>query len=99
MTKGAQVMEIKLTSVSPVSFMMAKEGDLLEIKSKIPRVGEYRSRLGAPCESLLVFKNITKIGMIPQKIIAKYGKLRLLGNCRVLKMNQDSGAIIIQIEG
>jgi hypothetical protein len=90
-------MEVKLMSVSPVSFMMAKEGDLLEIKQKVPRIGEFRGKIGAPSESFLIFKDKTKIGMIPQKILRQYGKSFIGKNCRVVKMDRNKSTIIVEI--
>jgi hypothetical protein len=39
-------MIIELTSLSPVSFMLAKVGDKVEIKVKKPNKNEFRGSIG-----------------------------------------------------
>ena len=62
-------MKVQLSSVSPISFLMIREGELLEIKRKPPNKNEFRGRLEAATESYLVFKSQTKIGMLPTKFV------------------------------
>jgi len=90
-------MEIKLSGVTLVSFMEAKEGDLLEIKKKSPRSGEFRFSTGPPAVSYLVYKDKTKIGVIPRKIMAKYEEPNLKKNCRVIKIDKDTNTIVVEI--
>lgn len=61
-------MEIKLTSLSPLSFEFAKTGDVVSLVRKKANKKEFRSSIGAAVDSILVFKGQTKIGMIPIKI-------------------------------
>jgi hypothetical protein len=61
-------MIIELTSLSPVSFMLAKVGDKVEIKVKKPNKNEFRGSIGTAVDVFLVFKGQTKIGMIPTNL-------------------------------
>ena len=90
-------MEIKLSGLSPLSFMMATEGDILEIKQKSPNPREIRISTQKPPVSYLVFKDITKIGMLPRKIVAEYGELSMKTQCRVIKIDKDTNTIIVEI--
>lgn len=38
-------MQVQLTSISSISFMIAKEGELVKIQHKAPRLNEYREKL------------------------------------------------------
>lgn len=77
--------------------MVAAKGDQLKIKRVFPGVGEYRAKIGAPRECFLVFKGKTKIGMIPHKIIAKYGKEFITDCCRITKMDKDNSTILVEM--
>ena len=63
-----ETMLIELTSLSPVSFLLAKVGDKVEIKIKKPNKNEFRGSIGSAVDVLLVFKGPTKIGMIPTNL-------------------------------
>ena len=66
MTTG-QTHQVNLTSLSPLSFEVAKVGDLVTVRKKLPNKNEFRDKIGSATESFLVFKGETKIGMIPSK--------------------------------
>jgi hypothetical protein len=59
--------EVKLSSLSPLSFEFAKDGDTVSLVRKKANKREFRSSIGAAVDSILVFKGQTKIGMIPIK--------------------------------
>jgi hypothetical protein len=61
-------MEIKLSSLSPLSYEFTKPGDTVTLFRKQPNKREFRASIGAAVESILIFKGSTKIGMIPVKI-------------------------------
>ncbi len=90
-------MEVQLISVSPVSFMMAKEGDLVKIRRKAPKPNEFRGTLEAATESFLIFKGETKIGMVPKNFAAQQDTSWLRKKCRIVKMHSDKQIIIIKI--
>jgi hypothetical protein len=90
-------MEVQLMSVSPVSFMMAKEGDLVKIKRKAPKLNEFRGTLEAATESFLIFKGETKIGMIPKIFVDDQENLWYRKKCRIVKMLSEKKIIIVEI--
>ena len=65
-------MILNLASTSPVSFLLAKSGDRLEITRKLPNKSEYRGNLGAAKTMYLVCKGKTKIGIIPPALVEAY---------------------------
>lgn len=89
---------IQLASVSPISFALAKEGDLVTIKRKQSKKNEFRGhKIGFSSDSYLVFKGITKIGMIPleyQPICGLQQKLK----GRISIMSQSDNKIVIDIQ-
>lgn len=91
-------MQVQLTSISPVAYSFTKEGDTLSIRRIAPRKNEYREKIGAAQEALLVFKGVTKIGMIPHAFIEEKGKASFGRLCRVTKIEQGDGVIIIEIK-
>ena len=84
-----------MTSVSPVSFMMAKEGELVQIRHTPSKKNEYRANIGPPADCYLVFKGQTKIGMIPKTFVNQNKQLMRPKNCRIKKMDQSKSVIII----
>jgi hypothetical protein len=89
--------EIELTSISPVAYVLAREGDLAEINSKKPNLREYRSSIGAAMEVFLVFKGNTKIGMIPKDVAAKLGRASIGKKCRIVRMVKENNIIVIRL--
>jgi hypothetical protein len=61
-------LEIKLSSLSPLSFEFAKVGDAVSLVRKKANKNEFRASIGAAVDSILVFRGQTKIGMIPIKV-------------------------------
>jgi hypothetical protein len=92
------VLEIQLASVSPVSFMVARVGDLVQIKHVPPKPREYRDKIGPPAESFLIFKGQTKIGMIPKQFLDKHGATSLGKSCRIAKIDRDRQVIIVALQ-
>lgn len=90
-------MQVQLTAVSPVVFMLAREGDRALIKRTPPKPREYRGKIGPATEALLVFKGDTKIGMIPHDIIRELGDVPIKSVCRIAKMDSSRTEVVIQI--
>lgn len=89
---------IPLSSVSPISFAMAKEGDTVTIKRKQAKKNEFRGhKIGAASDSYLVFKGITKIGMIPSEYQPLCNSQTTM-KARIAAMNQSNNVITIQIQ-
>jgi hypothetical protein len=91
-------MRTELTSLSPLSFELLKVGDPLILKRQRPRANEFRSSIGAPIETVLVFRGGTKVGMLPIKFVKKFlnditGKLR----CNVVNVCKEDKLIIVEI--
>ena len=95
--KDGDRIEIQLGAISPVSYLLAKDGDLAQIKAVTPRIGEYRDKIGAAEEAYLVFKGDTKIGMIPRKVVAKIGKDSITRKCRIVRMIKEDNVIVIRL--
>ena len=64
-------MQVELISISPVSFELARIGDLVAVRKKKPKNNEYRGNLESPTDAFLIFKGVTKIGMIPNDFVKK----------------------------
>jgi hypothetical protein len=90
-------MEIELMAISPVSFLLAEVGNLADIKRIAPRTNEYRSKIGTSTEAFLVFKERTKIGMIPRDIVSKLGTASIGRKCRIVRMERDKNIIAIKL--
>ncbi len=92
------MIEVQLTSVSPVAFMLAKAGDLVSIRLKKPKKNEFRgNKIGAGVDSLLVFKGITKIGMIPHNL-SDISQIKERHSAVISMMDQDTKQILIKIQ-
>lgn len=90
-------MKVQLSSVSPISFLMIREGELLEIKRKPPKKNEFRGRLEAATESYLVFKSQTKIGMLPTKFVKENNANNFKNKCRINRVDKEKNIIIVEI--
>lgn len=88
-------MEVQLKSISPLSYMMVKEGERVTIQYRPPRPNEYREKIGPASECYLVFKGETKIGMIPKEIIISHKNLLKKRNCRVAKIDKSKSILTI----
>jgi hypothetical protein len=91
-------MEVQLAAISPFSFMIVKEGELVRIQRKPPKPNEYREKIGPPSECYLVVKGQTKIGMIPSDVISQHKELTQKKRCRIVKMDKDKSIIIVRFE-
>lgn len=88
---------VYLVSVSPISFHLAKVGDLVSIKKNKPRANEFRgNKLGIATDSLLVFKGITKIGMVPTEFL-KSNPCRFLRKAKIVALDQIKNLIAIEM--
>ena len=88
---------IQLTSVSPFSFIIAKEGDRARIEYKPPRKNEYREKIGPAVDCYLVLKGQTKIGMIPRSF-AETNKIFLKRKvCLIKEMNQKELLVVVSL--
>jgi hypothetical protein len=92
------LMEIKLSSVSPFSFEMCRVGDRLSVRSVKPKAGEYRGTIGAATRSVLVFKGNTKIGMIPASVLPSDSEGNVPKRCRVVRMDESQKVLAIEFD-
>jgi hypothetical protein len=90
-------MNIELTSLSPISFMLAKVGDKVEIKVKKPNKNEFRGSIGSAVEVFLVFKGPTKIGMIPTNSDIQNLKIKPKSQGKIITLDPIKKVIIIDI--
>ena len=90
-------MNVELTSISPVSFLLAKEGDLVVIRKKIPNLREFRGTLENARIVFLVFKGKTKVGMIPPVFLELHNIKDKLGRGRIVKMDKEMKLIIVDL--
>jgi hypothetical protein len=90
-------MLIELTSLSPISFMLTKVGDRVEIKVKKPNKNEFRGSIGSATEVFLVFKGPTKIGMIPTNFDSSIFKSKRIIWGKIQSIESTKKQIIIEI--
>ncbi len=77
--------------------MLAKVGDVVDIKIKKPNKNEFRGVIGNAVDVFLVFKGQTKIGMIPINIDTSNLDLKKNRNGKIEDMNLITKKIIIKI--
>jgi hypothetical protein len=87
-----------LTSVSPFAFEMVRRGDCLVIVKKTPSKYEFRSKIGAKKESLVLHKGITKIGIVPPKIYDENPVLGTHKHCWVKEVDLVKKLIIVEFK-
>lgn len=90
-------MQVQLISISPISFMIAKEGGLVKIQHKAPRPNEYREKIGPASECYLVFKGQAKLGMIPKEIATHYKEFLIRKSCRITKIDQENKVFMVEL--
>jgi hypothetical protein len=90
-------MEVQLESVSPISFLIARIGELVRIQHKPAKVNEYREKIGPAVECYLVVKGQTKIGMIPSEVVRNHKELLRRKNCRISRIDQANSLIMVVI--
>ncbi len=90
-------MPVQLNAVSPVAFMLAKEGDKALVKRSAPKPNEYRDKIGPASEAYLVFKGETKIGMIPREFISSLGDVPLKKVCRIARMDRSLDMVVVEL--
>lgn len=89
--------EIKLGAISPVVYSIFKVGDVASIKRQAARKNEYRDKIPKVDETLLVFRGITKIGMIPRNVVSKLGAQSLVGKCRIVRMSKEDDIVAVAL--
>ncbi len=90
-------MQVRLTAISPVAFMFAKEGDRALLKRSAPKPNEYRDKIGPAGEAFLVFKGETKIGMIPRDFMNQFSHVQIKKACRIVRMDQGQDMVIVEL--
>ena len=91
-------MIINLSSVSPVSFLLAKTGDRLSIKKKMPNKFEFRVSLGKATSMYIVFKGQTKIGIIPPNCNNEFESIYAnKRNCIIKNIDPEKKIIAIEV--
>ena len=91
-------MEIKLSSLSPLSFEFATEGAVVSLFRKMANAKEFRISIGKAVDSILIFKGQTKIGMIPIKIAEENAEyLSLKTHAKVKTSDSAKKTLIIEI--
>lgn len=90
-------MKIDLTQISPVAFLLISEGDKGEVRKVSPKTGEYRGNIGSPKASMLVFKDDTKIGMIPHEVIIKHGIDSIETTCVIVSIDKENNIISVEM--
>jgi len=87
---------ISLSAISPIAFELAREGDIVSIKKKVPNKSEYRGTLEAARDVFLVFKGVTKVGVIPNRVSDTLPNLANVRTGKIVKM--DKSEMLIQIQ-
>jgi len=91
-------MEIKLASLSPLSYEFAKAGDTVLLRRKIANKKEYRGSIGAAVDSILVFRGQTKIGMIPIAVSeSSAAYLADKASAKVTKVDASKKTLLIEV--
>ena len=91
-------LEIKLSSLSPLSFEFAKVGDTVSLVRKKANKKEFRSSIGAAVDSILVFRGQTKIGMIPIKTGQDYADYLVdKVSAKVIRSDAEKKIFIINV--
>ena len=90
-------MLINLISISPIAFELAKVGDTVSIKKKAPNTNEFRGSLEKPVDVFLVFKGITKVGMIPSAISNNIDTMSKIHRAVIESMDSSKKQIAIYI--
>ena len=89
-------MRLELTSLSPLSFQLAKVGVLVTLKRKRANPNEYREKIGSARDCFLAFIGQTKIGMVPISHNDKVSALPLGSGWRVESIEASRGLIAIE---
>ena len=90
-------MQVELISISPVSFELAKIGDLVAIRRKNPNHNEYRGNLESPTDAFLIFKGVTKIGMVPTDFVKKNDAIKNIKKARIISMDKINLKVSIEL--
>ena len=90
-------MDIELTSISPISFEVVRQGDIALIKIVKAKPNEYREKIGPPKDCFLVFKGPTKIGMIPLKVATEDLQLSSSRKCLISIVDKAANKICISM--
>lgn len=90
-------MEIKLDAISPVVYSLMKTGALAEVRRQLANKNEYREKIPVVQDTLVVFRGVTKVGIIPRDKVAEFGAKALVGKCRIVRMEQSTNTVIVEI--
>ncbi|MCG2594587.1 hypothetical protein LZ009_17555 [Ramlibacter sp. XY19] len=90
-------MEIKLDAISPVVYSLMRAGALAEVRRQLANKNEYREKIPTVQDTFVVFRGVTKVGIIPRDKVAELGAKALIGKCRIVRMEQSSNTVIIEI--
>ena len=90
-------MEVKLQSISPISFSMIKLGDTVRIEHKPAKLNEYRDKIGPAVDCHLIFKGQTKIGMIPNNFVKNNKDYLRKKVCKISSVDKEKSIISIFI--
>ncbi len=80
-----------------MSFLLAKEGDSVVVRKKIPNLREFRGTLENARIVFLIFKGQTKVGMIPPIFLEQHDISDKLRRGRIIQMDKEKKKIIVEL--
>jgi len=89
--------EISLEAISPIVFSEVRAGVMAIIKKQQARKNEYREKIPIVEDTLVVFKDTLKIGIVPRDFASQHGSERIVGKCKVVAVNEKSKEVRIII--
>lgn len=95
-TAASQKMEVKLEAISPVVYSLMKVGAVAEVKRQMAKKNEYREKIPIVHDTLVVFKGITKVGIIPRDKVSQLGANYFIGKCRIVAMDQSTSTVVVE---
>jgi hypothetical protein len=89
-------MEVKLEAISPIVFSLMKAGNVADVRQQIANKNEYREKIPVVQDTLVVFRGITKVGIIPRDKVATLGAKAFIGKCRIVTMDLSTNTVIVE---
>lgn len=89
-------MEVKLEAISPVVYSLMKPGAVAEVRRQIANKNEYREKIPVVQDTLVVFRGVTKVGIIPRDKVAQLGAQAFIGKCRIVTMDQSTNTVVVE---
>jgi len=89
------MISVNLTSISPIAYESVKVGEKLSLMVKITKKNEYRDKIGAASDALLLFKGKMKVGAIPPKILLENQVLLKTKYCIVAFIDKEKNLITV----